>query len=77
VPDFIANAGGVICASVEYHGGTQAGALRSIDEKIRANTRACLSASRNSGQPPREAALQMAELRVRRAMACRRWSAQP
>ena len=23
VPDFIANAGGVICASVEYHGGTQ------------------------------------------------------
>ena len=23
IPDFIANAGGVICASVEYHGGTQ------------------------------------------------------
>jgi glutamate dehydrogenase (NAD(P)+) len=23
VPDFVANAGGVICASVEYHGGTQ------------------------------------------------------
>ena len=27
LPDFIANAGGVICASVEYHGGTQAQAL--------------------------------------------------
>ena len=39
LPDFIANAGGVICASVEYHGGTQStGARRSIEEKIRANT---------------------------------------
>ncbi|HXZ86307.1 MAG TPA: Glu/Leu/Phe/Val dehydrogenase, partial [Myxococcota bacterium] len=38
VPDFIANAGGVICAAVEYHGGTQAQALATIDEKIRANT---------------------------------------
>ena len=28
IPDFIANAGGVICASVEYHGGTQAMAWR-------------------------------------------------
>ncbi|MGZ8483511.1 MAG: Glu/Leu/Phe/Val family dehydrogenase, partial [Candidatus Binatia bacterium] len=27
LPDFIANAGGVICASVEYHGGTQSQAL--------------------------------------------------
>lgn len=77
VPDFIANAGGVICAAVEYHGGTQAGALQSIDEKIRANTRACLAASRGSGQLPREAARQLAERRVRSAMACRRWSARP
>jgi glutamate dehydrogenase (NAD(P)+) len=74
VPDFIANAGGVICASVEYHGGTQAGAMQSIDDRIRINTRACLSASRDGGQLPRQAALQIAEQRVRRAMACRRWS---
>jgi glutamate dehydrogenase/leucine dehydrogenase len=38
IPDFIANAGGVICAAVEYHGGTQHQAMRTIEEKIRANT---------------------------------------
>ena len=38
VPDFIANAGGVICAAVEYRGGTQAAALEAIAEKIRSNT---------------------------------------
>jgi glutamate dehydrogenase/leucine dehydrogenase len=35
LPDFIANAGGVICAAVEYRGGTQALALQTIEEKIR------------------------------------------
>ena len=43
LPDFIANAGGVICASVEYHGGTQAQALQTIEEKIRANTEEVLA----------------------------------
>jgi len=37
-PAFIANAGGVICAAVEYHGGNQAQALATIEEKIRLNT---------------------------------------
>ena len=30
IPDFIANAGGVICAAVEYQGGTQQQALTTI-----------------------------------------------
>lgn len=34
IPDFIANAGGVICASVEYRGGTQRSAFDYIDENI-------------------------------------------
>ena len=38
IPDFIANAGGVICAAVEYRGGTQKSAFDYIDERIRANT---------------------------------------
>ena len=38
VPDFIANAGGVICAAVEYRGGTEAAAFETIAEKIRSNT---------------------------------------
>ncbi len=40
VPDFIANAGGIICAAVEYRSGTQRPAFEYIDERIRANVRA-------------------------------------
>ena len=72
VPDFIANAGGVICASVEYHGGTQSQAFVAIEEKIGANTIAVLSAAAEAGEPPRVAAQAMAERRVRSAMALRR-----
>jgi len=72
VPDFIANAGGVICAAVEYHGGTQTQAFAAIEEKIRANTIAVLTDAAATGEPPRLAAQSMAEQRVRRAMALRR-----
>ena len=72
VPDFIANAGGVICAAVEYQGGTQTHAFTTIEEKTRANTRTLLADSSETGQPPRAAAESMAERRVRSAMALRR-----
>lgn len=74
VPDFIANAGGVICASVEYHGGTQTSALATIEEKIGANTRAVLERAASTGALPREAAIALADRRLRRAMALSRWS---
>ncbi|MHA1166037.1 MAG: Glu/Leu/Phe/Val family dehydrogenase [Alphaproteobacteria bacterium] len=73
VPDFIANAGGVICGSVEYHGGTQSGALAAIEEKLRFNTHEVLQAARDEKLKPREAAVRLAEKRVRRAMALTRW----
>ena len=73
VPDFIANAGGVICAAIEYRGGTQRDALDYIDERVRANTRAVLQESRRDKTLPRAAALALAERRVRRAMQMRRW----
>jgi glutamate dehydrogenase (NAD(P)+) len=73
LPDFIANAGGVICAAVEYRGGTEAAALALIDEKIRANTEAMLDEVRRTGALPRTAALSLATDRVRRAMRTRRW----
>jgi glutamate dehydrogenase (NAD(P)+) len=73
VPDFIANAGGVICAAIEYRGGTQRDALDSIDERVRANTRAVLEQSRRDKALPRAAALALAERRVRSAMQTRRW----
>lgn len=73
LPDFIANAGGVICAAVEYRGGDEAAALATIEAKIRANTRAVLEAAARSGELPRQAAVALAEARVRRAMQFRRW----
>ena len=73
VPDFIANAGGVICAAVEYHEGTQTGALHTIAEKVRFNTEAVLAASRDRSVLPRRAALDLAEASLRKAMALRRF----
>jgi glutamate dehydrogenase (NAD(P)+) len=71
IPDFIANAGGVICASVEYHGGTQSQALQIIEEKIRANTEEVLANARKTGSLPRHAAVELAKGRVIKAMAYR------
>ena len=73
VPDFIANAGGVICGAVEYRGGTERVAFDTIDERIRANTRAVLQQSKDGQVPPRAAALALARQRVRAAMQTRRW----
>jgi glutamate dehydrogenase (NAD(P)+) len=72
LPDFIANAGGVICASVEYHGGTQAQAQQIIQEKIFANTEEVLANAKRQATSPRHAATKMAEARVKKAMAYRR-----
>ncbi len=72
IPDFIANAGGVICAAVEYAGGTQTTAMRTIEEKVRRNTRDVLDRVKANGTLPRQAATAMATERVRSAMALRR-----
>jgi len=47
IPDFIANAGGFICAAVEYHGGNDAQAFASIEEKIRDNVGLVLHRARS------------------------------
>ena len=74
VPDFIANAGGVICAAVEYHGGAEDTALATIEEKVRTNTCAVLEASKGEGIPPHKAAGNLAKTRLREAMAAGRWT---
>ena len=74
IPDFVANAGGVICAAMEYRGATQADAFRAIEEKIRANTAAVLAEAAARRVAPRAAALDLATRRVRRAMSYRRFS---
>jgi len=72
VPDFVANAGGVICASVEYKGGTKTQAFAAIEEKVRENTREVLELAQAHSQMPAEAALSLAKQRVAEAMAYRR-----
>jgi glutamate dehydrogenase (NAD(P)+) len=72
VPDFIANAGGVICASVEYHGGSESSAFEQIASKISHNTREVLERVRGEGIEPRVAANDLARARVEAAMALRR-----
>jgi glutamate dehydrogenase (NAD(P)+) len=73
VPDFIANAGGVICAAMELAGSTQSAAMKAIEEKIRLNTAEVLRRSREDGVPPREAAVALARSRIMKAQHYRRW----
>ena len=73
MPDFIANAGGVICAAMEYRGSTQKAAMDTIAEKIATNTEAVLTQSKKQVITPRQAALNIAKQRVQNAMAYRRF----
>ena len=73
LPDFIANAGGVISAAVEYRGGSAADAFAAIGEKIDHNTREMLALAARDGIAPREAGLVMARTRLDAAAATRRW----
>jgi glutamate dehydrogenase (NAD(P)+) len=72
IPDFIANAGGVICASVEYHGGTETQAFATIEEKIGANTEEVLADAKKRSTLPRQAAVELATQRVKKAMGYRK-----
>jgi glutamate dehydrogenase (NAD(P)+) len=74
VPDFIANAGGVICAATEYRGAGETEALAIIEDKLRDNTAAVLERAARDAKPPRAAAMALAVERVQSAMQLRRWS---
>lgn len=74
IPDFIANAGGVICAAMEYEGASEAAALQTIEEKLKRNTKLVLEAVKHKQVLPREAAMDMALERIRKAMSFRRFS---
>ena len=68
VPDFIANAGGVITAAVEYAGGTEKGAFEFIRDKIPKNTKMVLDMVRDQKMLPRAAAEKIAKERVLKSM---------
>ena len=74
IPDFIANAGGVICAAMEYHGANESSAMSTIKEKVMRNTRQVLERVRDENIQPRQAAEELALERVRKAMSFRRFT---
>lgn len=73
LPDFIANAGGVICAAMEYRGETQTTAMAMVAEKIAENTHEVLERAAARACEPRQAAVTLAEQRVADAARLRRW----
>lgn len=74
VPDFIANAGGVICAAMEYKKVPRSIAFKAIAEKISENTEQVLGEASKEGILPRAAAVRLATSRLKKAMASKRWS---
>jgi len=66
VPDFVANAGGVISSYVEYIGGTPEQMFKLVEEKIKKNTELVLEKSKKEKINPREAAMEIAKGKVRR-----------
>jgi len=65
VPDFIANAGGVISSYVEYIKGTPNDMWKLVEEKISKNTQIVLERAKKDNVIPREAGLKLAKERVR------------
>ncbi|MBM3303972.1 MAG: Glu/Leu/Phe/Val dehydrogenase [Candidatus Aenigmarchaeota archaeon] len=64
VPDFVANAGGVISSYVEYIGGTKEDMFRLVEKKVRENTKEVLERAKKHGMSPRQAAMKIAQERV-------------
>ncbi len=68
IPDFLANAGGVIGSYAEYKHKTVEEAFSLIESKIKSNTCTVLDGHRNSGCLPRLIAEGIAEKRILKAM---------
>ena len=72
LPDFVANAGGVICGAVEYHNGSESQAMSTIAARVDANVREVLTKSASERRTPRAVAMTIAHERVSRAMSYRK-----
>lgn len=68
VPDFVANAGGVISSYAEYKGSNPVQMLKLVEKKITRNTRLVIEYADKNKESLREAALDIAVKRVRDAM---------
>ncbi len=74
VPDFVANAGGLIMAAMEYARKTEKEAFEAISTKLKANTRRILETLDRDNILPRDAAEKVARERVLAAMRYREYS---
>ena len=68
VPDFVANAGGVISSYAEYKGKTKEEMFKLVEKKSRVNTEKVLKLSKQKGIKPRDAAMEIAVERVKSAI---------
>jgi glutamate dehydrogenase/leucine dehydrogenase len=64
VPDFVANAGGVISSFVEYTGGNKEEMFKLVEKKVSKNTKTVLEQSKKTGEQPRKIAMEIAKKRV-------------
>ncbi|MBI4018356.1 MAG: Glu/Leu/Phe/Val dehydrogenase [Candidatus Aenigmarchaeota archaeon] len=71
VPDFVANAGGVISSYAEWRGYNPKRMFELVENKITRNTKRVLEHARKTGAAPRDAAMNLAFERVRKAMHAR------
>ncbi len=65
IPDFVANAGGVISSYAEYMGYDEKKAFELIEEKVKKNTKLALEKAKESNVKPRDAAMEIAKERIR------------
>ncbi len=68
IPDFVANAGGVISSYAEYRGKNPEHMFDLVEKKITKSVRKVLAMSRKSGRKPRDEAMDMAVKKVKEAM---------
>ena len=66
VPDFLANAGGVISSYVEYIGGSEKKMFELVESKIKKNTKTVMDIAMKKKIQPREAAMEIAVSRIRK-----------
>ncbi|MEM5766147.1 MAG: Glu/Leu/Phe/Val dehydrogenase [Candidatus Aenigmatarchaeota archaeon] len=66
VPDFVANAGGVISSYCEYRGYNTEKMFELVEKKIKKNTRTVLRKAKKENILPRDAALDIAKERIRK-----------
>ena len=65
IPDFVANAGGLISSYVEHTGENRNRIFQAIEERVAKNTRAILEESLSENRMPRKCALNLAISRIK------------